>query len=544
MSRRSFLRLGAAAGTGVYASVATGRLGASGAWAASPSQTAATPPPSTGLRHPGSRPRPDLAAGTDTLPGIEHIVVLMMENHSYDNYFGLLGRGDGLTVGSDGAPVNESPDGAGRAVRSFHMPTTCQSLHLSLQSWNASHIEFNGGRNDGFVRSGGGTAAMGYLTPNDLPFYAGLARTFPLADRWFASCLGPTHPNRRFLIAGTAAGLVHNRGAISVETPPAGGTVFNLLDRYGLTWRDYHVTDSTAGLYMSAVAGHRANLVPVEQFFSDAEHGTLPNFCIVDPDFQHSSEESPMDVTVGEAFAASVINAVLKSPAWAKTVLIWCYDEHGGYYDHVPPPPSIPPDSIPAQLVPGDAPGGFDRYGFRVPAVVVSPFARPNYVSHAVHDHTSILKLVETKWNLPALTYRDANASNLLDCLDLRTAAFLEPPRLPAPANPQGVSRCLPPVGRIAAGNNPVLSATTVAAPTRPVDHVHTGVMDSNGIELVTAAAVLGATAATAVVGRTRLLRVATGIHGGRAGRRAADARAAEPEEDGVAPDATAGQPD
>jgi hypothetical protein len=164
-------------------------------------------------------------------------------------------------------------------------------------------------------------------------------------------------------------------------------------------------------------------------------------------------------------------------------------------------------------------------------------------VSHAVHDHTSILKLVETKWNLPALTYRDANASNLLDCLDLRTAAFLEPPRLPAPANPEGVSRCPPPIGRIAAGNNRVLSATTVAAPTKPVDHVHTGVMDSNGIELVAVAAVLGATAATAVVGRTRLLRVATGIHGGRAGRRAADSRGDEPEEEPFAPDAAAQQP-
>ena len=124
----------------------------------------------------------------------------------------------------------------------------------------------------------------------------------------------------------------------------------------------------------------------------------------------------------------------MAGPGWPKTVLIWVYDEHGGYYDHVPPPRAIPPDDIPPEITPADRPGGYDRYGFRVPAVIVSPFARRNYVSHRVHDHTSFLKLVETKWNLPALTYRDANASNLLDSLDFRRPpAFLEPPLLPAP---------------------------------------------------------------------------------------------------------------
>jgi phospholipase C len=174
------------------------------------------------------------------------------------------------------------------------------------------------------------------------------------------------------------------------------------------------------------------NLKKVNTFFTDVAAGTLPGFCIVDPDFNLSSEENPQDVQNGEAFAASVINAVMHGPAWHETVLIWVYDEHGGYYDHVPPQRAVPPDDI-LPNVPTDELDG-DMYswtGFRVPAVVVSPWARRDYVSHVVYDHTSILKLVETKWNLPALSNRDANATNLLDTLDFTGAPpFLTPPKL------------------------------------------------------------------------------------------------------------------
>jgi phospholipase C len=120
---------------------------------------------------------------------------------------------------------------------------------------------------------------------------------------------------------------------------------------------------------------------------------------------------------------------------WAGTLLVWLYDEGGGYYDHVPPPPAIEPDDVRAALVLDRGPDTYDRLGFRVPAVVVSPYSRPGYVSHAVHDHTSILKLVETKWNLPSLTGRDLAADDLLDSLDFsRPPAFLDPPSLPEPA--------------------------------------------------------------------------------------------------------------
>jgi len=135
---------------------------------------------------------------------------------------------------------------------------------------------------------------------------------------------------------------------------------------------------------------------------------------------------------LGEAFAARIIEAALHGADWMGTLLVWCYDEHGGYYDHVPPPAAVEPDDRPPEA------GGafrYDRYGFRVPAVIVSPYARPDYVSHAVRDHTAILKLIQRKWNLPPLTARDRGADDLLDAIDLTSPpAFATPPDLPPAA--------------------------------------------------------------------------------------------------------------
>ncbi len=182
----------------------------------------------------------------------------------------------------------------------------------------------------------------------------------------------------------------------------------------------------------------------IDQFYVDAAAGNLPSYCLVEPNYDESSEEDPQDIQFGDQFIVKVVNAVMSSPNWPKTMLIWTYDEHGGYYDHVPPPAAIPPDDIPPNLQPGDPPGTFDQYGFRVPAGVVSPYAKKDFVSHTVYDHTSILKTVEEKWNLPALTRRDANASSLFDMVDLRSKpAFLKPPKLPAAANPVPKQGCL-----------------------------------------------------------------------------------------------------
>lgn len=393
---------------------------------------------------PGTLPHPELPAGTDTLPLIDHIVVLMLENHSYDNFLGTLGRtgADGLTLASDGRPTASNPYADGRAQHAFRMPTTCQLDGEPNQSWVNSHVQYDRGRNDGFVRSGSGPVAMGYWTGDELPFLHGLATTFPVGDRYFSSLLGPTFPNRRYLLAATSFGQVRD-DLPGARSHPPNGTMLERLTAHGIGWKNYFSDLPTADLFPLLAAANRDKVVPIADFFSDARAGSLPGFSLVDPRFSGfrggtrapaTSQEDPQNIARGEEFTAQVVNAVMGGPAWPKTMLVYTYDEHGGWYDHVPPPAAVAPDSIGPE-VPGDQRyDGFARYGFRVPCVVVSPYARPGYVSHVVHDHTSILKLVETKWNLGALTYRDANASNLLDLVDLRSRpAFLSPPTLPAP---------------------------------------------------------------------------------------------------------------
>jgi phospholipase C len=462
---------------------------------------------------PGPLPRPDLPAGTDLLPQIHHIVVLMMENHSYDNYFGMIaGRGEGFPLDQDGKPEVSNPRRDGSIVPASHRTSCHQLPGIPSQSWHASHRQWNGGSCDGFVRSveesfpgADASIAMSYWIQQDLPFYYALARTFPLCDHWFSSCLGPTFPNRRFLIAGTANGLIDDLPFDIIDYPPA-GTIFDMLGQHGISWANYHHVSRygamfrralggdaltamrrlmslgawlrplahavrgnktfTADLYPLGLARFRLHLHDFERFRADADNGTLPAFSIVDPDFKEFSEENPQDVRRGEAFAADVINRVMHGKGWPHTLLIWLYDEHGGYYDHVPPPAAPRPDDTDGRTMRGlppwlhaglrplfrdtfaraeaqDAgPRRYDRYGFRVPAVIVSPYARPGYVCDQVFDHTSVLKLVEEKWNLPPLTRRDAAANSPLAALDLTSPpAFLTPPELSAPGLPGHFSR-------------------------------------------------------------------------------------------------------
>jgi phospholipase C len=465
----------------------------------------------TSAADPGTRPRPDRPAGTDLLPQIRHIVVLMMENHSYDNYLGLLaGRGEGLPLGPGGVPLAANSLPNGQSFPAHHLASTVQVAGNPTQTWHASHLQYADGACDGFAASIAAVdpgadpgVPMGYWTEQDLPFYYGLARTFPLADHWFCSCLGPTFPNRRFLISGTAHGLIDDLPWDVVDYPPA-GTIFDLLTDHGISWADYHQLrpvrvlikrllgvrvlvavrrlaqvgrwipavlnrvignkSFTADVYPLGLARCLLHLRTAKQFFADADAGTLPAFSLVDPDFGRFSEENPQDIARGESFASEVINRVMAGPGWPHTLLIWLYDEHGGYYDHVPPPPAVAPDDVPAhnfaldlpswlrkllRPVLGKAfadlenidagPADYTRYGFRVPAVIVSPYARPGYVCGTTLDHTSILRLIEQKWNLPALTRRDAAAGCFLDALDLDgEPAFAIPPELPAPSLPWG----------------------------------------------------------------------------------------------------------
>jgi phospholipase C len=400
--------------------------------------------PDGSFLRPGSRPYPHLPAGTDTLPQIEHIVVLMMENHSFDDHLGTLGRGDGLTPGPDGKPLNYNPDPNGGFVRSFHNPNTCGENDSGItQSWNASHICWDNGTNMGFVKGCSG-AAMGYWDGDDLPFYHSMARQFPIGDRYFCSVMAQTYPNRRFLIAGTALGNISTdiTGISKVDAP--NGTIFDRLNAYGISWKDYYPDFPTCALFEPVLLNNPTKAVRLNQFFVDAASGKLPAFSIVDPYTNFSGEDG--DITVGEGYAAIVINAVMQGPAWEKTALIWVYDEHGGWYDHVPPQPAVKPDNVAPELKPGDVPGAYDYTGFRVPCCVVSAWSKKGYVSHQTFDHTSILKFVETKWNLPALTYRDANAHNMFDFFDFKATEgpFREPPDLAPPKNPFSSPAALP----------------------------------------------------------------------------------------------------
>jgi phospholipase C len=465
-------------------------------------------------REQGPLPQPGLPAGQDLLPQIKHIVVLMMENHSYDNYLGMLhGRGEGFPLGPDNEPEVSNTGASGEVIRAFHLPATQQIRGVPSQSWAAAHQQWGEGKNDGFVTSAQAAladaadkaahadigvdpvaAGMGYWSEDDLPFYYGLARTFPLADHWFSSCLGPTFPNRRFLIAGTAHGLIDDSPYDLLDYPPA-GTIFDMLTRYEISWVNYHPVAAdetrtkryarhkrkmakrrlgralpganasvekdlkfTADIFPLGIGRYMQHIRSMDQFFADAANGMLPAFSIVDPDFDFYSEENPQDIQKGESYAAEVIKRVMHGKGWPHTLLIWVYDENGGYYDHVPPPAAIPPDDVEGRSVIGNAtplekllqpvfphltrikrhqtegPQKYDRYGFRVPAVIVSPYARPGYVCSEVLDHTSVLKLVEEKWNLPPLTARDAAAGTPLSALDLTgTPAFLTPPSLPEP---------------------------------------------------------------------------------------------------------------
>jgi phospholipase C len=443
----------------------------------------------------------------DNVPQIKHVVVLMMENHSFDNYFGMLGPERGGFPMVDGQPTAPNPnrDKHGQPVPLHHREKTVQEQGIPTQSWRGSHVQFGDGACNGFVQTseelrpdGDTSVGMAYFTEKELPFYYDLARTFPLATRWFCSCLGPTFPNRRFMMAGTANGLIDDL-PFGMLDYPEGGTIFDVLTTNKITWANYHNIHKrrvllkrvlgkpglraarglglltsllppvrrfvignlqfTADLYPLGLLGVWNHLFSLHDFFRDAAAGTLPFFSIVDADFHTFSEENPQDIQLGEAFAAKVIDAVMQGPGWEHTVLLWTYDEHGGYYDHVPPPPATPPDDrVGRSLL--DAGGvvrwilgavgqrkrleqadkadpHFDRLGIRVPAVVVSPYAKPGLVSETVFDHTSVLKLIEHKWGLPPLTRRDAEANDPLDLLDFDSPpAFLAPPTLAAPAKP------------------------------------------------------------------------------------------------------------
>ena len=224
---------------------------------------------------------------------------------------------------------------------------------------------------------------MLFWDQSDLPVTYSLAKHFPIGERFFCSTLCQTYPNRRFFFTGTASGTIAT-DATTFTIPAANGTIFDRLDAHRVNWKVYSQTTAASWLIVPKVTappGRNARSHTFAQFLTDAAAGRLPQFSFLDPNYGTTSEENPQDIQVGERFVSQVVHALMNAPTWKRTALFLTYDEHGGYYDHVPPPRAIKPDSIAPITKPGDAPRQLRPLGFRVPLIVVSPWAKPSYAS-------------------------------------------------------------------------------------------------------------------------------------------------------------------
>jgi phospholipase C len=412
------------------------------------------------------------APNAATIP-INNVVVIMMENRSFDHYFQDLNN-EGWTgvdvapasatnPGIDGGPVPfvhaDYDDGGAPGVYCF-----ADTNH----SWDGTHTEIADGGMSGFAVANDGThedpmlgppgflsgsrAMVYYDTQADLPFMYWAASNFAIGDHYFASVPGPTWPNREYLYAATSWGET-TTGTFPKPTSP---TVLDSLNAKGVSWEAYAASDGfatallfihspTFGSYTSHVASS------FDQFTSAAQAGTLPSVSFVDPGTENESyqgldEHPPAVMQVGEAWLSSVLASLVASPQWPNMAVFLLFDEHGGLYDHEVPPSACKPDSTgPIPSMPdGGTYGGFDEYGVRLPFVVISPYAKPHYVGHLVYDHTSVLRFIEARFGLPALTKRDANALVPWDVFDFTTTTpNLTPPAPPTvPVNSALIQQC------------------------------------------------------------------------------------------------------
>lgn len=377
----------------------------------------------------GNRPQPNVPAGQSNaqIP-VENIIVIMQENHSFDQYFGALNGGSFYGSQVDGIkPGMSNPDALGNPVPLFHQTRLC--LADTLHMWNHMHSSWNQGKMDGFFKTNG-LKAMSYFTENELPYYYELANKFAIADRFFASVMSQTHPNRFYLLTGTSFGRTRNGFPLS-PNQFSQKTIFELLDDYKISWKYYTDDGGYLKFFRPLYKKARSKIVPVWEYEFDLKQGTLPQVVFVESLENEEDEHPSANIQLGQAWVAHKINALMKSDYWKKSVLFLTYDEGGAFYDHVPPPEACEPDQTPPKLWPTDVKGNFKRLGFRVPFVAVSPYVKRHHVSHTVYEHTSILKFIETKFNLPALTRRDANADAMLGLFDFKNPDFTVP-ALPA----------------------------------------------------------------------------------------------------------------
>ena len=404
--------------------------------------------------------------------GIEHVIVVMMENRSFDHFLGWLPHADGRQAGLSYA----DPQGTPQAT--FHQTqfNGCGFTDPD-HSYSGGRLQYNDGKMDGFLSdTANDTFAISYYTAQDRPFMSRLARAYTTCDRYFCSILAPTYPNRFFQHAAQTDRL---DDAFTKSTLP---TIWDQLNQPGGPTGRYYFSDVPfvalwGGTYSSISS-------PFFEFLESAATGQLPNVSYVDPKFGGeavgtSADDHPLaDIRAGDAFLSQVFHAVASGPGWDKTVLVINYDEWGGFFDHVVPhriTAGVPVGTAPTSGVDTDLNAqGEVLSGFRVPCIVVSPFSRIGAtqaaVTHNFYDHTSVLKLIEWRWGLEPLTRRDASRAPT-DPGNLATALNFSHPVTKVPALP-----VLPPFTPTACGGPGIAPADFTpgaADSTRPATPAH-----------------------------------------------------------------------
>jgi phospholipase C len=338
--------------------------------------------PSSGTS-PTPSPLPSFGPRTTS---IKHVIVDLQENRSFDHYYGFA-----PFVGSYGVPAGfRQSDGQGQLVRPHHL--TSLSTEDISHTWTDTHSEFNNGRMDGFLTTDGPNA-LGYYTEADLHFYYSLFDSSALCVNYFCSVLGPTYPNRMYLAAGTSGGITNNNvfGYGVFDYP----IILDLLEAAGVSWKIYNlgldeVTNGASDsvfVFWKRWARDARTVAGKDDYLKDLQLSRLPEVSFIIPSYSlHVDEHPPADVSVGMGVQQELITTLRKSSAWATSVYIHTYDEGGGFFDHVPPPQ-------------------VDAYGLgiRVPTWVISPFAKPRHLEHALYEHASILKFIEAVFGLPTL---------------------------------------------------------------------------------------------------------------------------------------------
>lgn len=371
---------------------------------------------------------------------IETTVVVMMENRSFDHYFAALhleeGRSDVLAMAADTALPG--PDGA--VYNPFRLGKSC--LLDPPHGWTSSHRQFAEGANDGFAheyfRSWGlpdiAGDVIGYHNREDLPLLYNLADEFALCQRWFCSVMGPTWPNRLYLHSATANGNKSN-----LDDWIAGGglhwrTIYDQLSEAGISWKYYYSDLPFLVLWDGFVERYADRIVPIDEYISDAARGTLPALAMVDPGFLTNDDHPPHHVRLGQIFLSQIYHSLATSPQWDESMFIVTYDEHGGFYDHVPPP----------QMDDDRGDEGFAQLGFRVPGVIAGPWVRRGSVIDEVFDHASLARWLQYRYGIDPLNTRASVTGNPAVALDLprinrrdpRPAPLFEPVSYPTDLGP------------------------------------------------------------------------------------------------------------